>query len=141
MMAVSSLSSLRALAFGAALLLAAPASAGVFYECDMNTKHPRGWVSPKVTFAFDAAGHVSVTDGVILWLYQKPLIARTRKKGEKLRITWNIANAEAGRGERIPTFRYIANLNTATKAVSIIAKPVGYPQRFSAKGLCTIKTK
>lgn len=124
-----------------ALTLAAPATAGLLYDCTMKTKQANGWVSPRIVVVVDDAGKVQVIDGVILQFIEKPLAVKATQRGDKLRMTWNIANAEDASGERIPTFSYITNLNTASKAIDVSAKPVGYPQRFSRKGTCTTRTE
>lgn len=120
---------------------AGSAGAGVFYDCDMDTKIKNGWVSNKIGIVIDDAGQVTVIDSIILNVIGDPLSARATQRGDNMRITWNIANALDSRGQLIPTFRYVANLNTKTRAISVIAKPVGAPQRWSAKGTCKQRTK
>ena len=117
------------------------AAAGVLYECDLNTRIKNGWVSPKTVFVFDDNGKTTVIDNVILGFYEKPMPARVSKRGETLRITWNIAAARDSRGQIIPTIRYVATLNQASKKVSIAAKPASAPQRWSAKGACKTRRK
>ncbi|WP_243253590.1 hypothetical protein [Pseudosulfitobacter sp. DSM 107133] len=107
----------------------------------MNTKVSNGWVSPKVGLIFDDAGKITVIDGAILTFIGAPISARGRKTGDTYRVTWTIANATDAKGEVVPTFSYVARLNTSTQAISVVAKPVGFPQRFSAKGKCIPRTK
>jgi len=120
---------------------AAPVNAASFYECDTDSKEAMNWVSPKIGFIFDDAGKVSVIDGIIQTYFETPIAAKARKRGDKVRITWRIANAIDAAGERIPTFSYVANLNLVSKTVHVIAKPVGFPQRFAGKGTCKIHNK
>ncbi|WP_037916629.1 hypothetical protein [Sulfitobacter sp. 20_GPM-1509m] len=115
--------------------------AGVFYDCDMNTKRPDGWVSPKIGLVFDDRGKVTVIDNIILTFAGSPITARARKNGDTYRITWVIANTRDAKGQTVPTFSYIAKLNTMTQAISVVAKPVHFPQRFSGKGTCVSRTK
>ena len=91
---------------------ASVANAGVFYECDLNTRIVNGWVSPKMGFVFDDNGQVTVIDGVILSVVGAPLKASVRRKGNMNRIRWSIAGATDSRGQRIATFRYVADLNS-----------------------------
>lgn len=120
--------------------LAAPVAAkGVFYACDMKVSRADGWVSPKVGFVFDGNGGVQVIDSVTLHFLGEPVPARANKRANKARIKWNIAAAEDSKGQRVPTFSYIARLDLETLAVSLVAKPVGFPQRFSGKGTCVIQ--
>lgn len=123
------------------ILSCSGAFAGIFYDCDMNTKRPDGWVSPKIGLVFDDSGKVTVIDNVILTFVGSPITARARKNGDSYRITWVIANARDAKGEHVPTFSYIAKLNTTTQAISVIAKPVHFAQRFSGKGTCVSRTK
>lgn len=120
---------------------AGSAGAGVFYDCDMDTKIKNGWVSSKIGIVIDDAGKVTVIDSIILNVIGEPLTARATQRGDRMRITWNIANAKDSRGQHIPTFRYVANLNTKTQAISVSAKPVVAPQRWSAKGTCKLRSK
>ncbi len=115
---------------------ASVANAGVFYECDLNTRIVNGWVSPKMGFVFDDNGQVTVIDGVILSVVGAPLKASVRRKGNMNRIRWSIAGATDSRGQRIATFRYVADLNRATGAVHVVAKPGLAAQRWAAKGTC-----
>jgi hypothetical protein len=117
------------------------AAAGVFYDCDLDTKIQNGWVSPKVGIVIDDAGKATVIDSAILHFVVEPLAARVKRNGDRLRVTWNLANAKDAKGQRIPTFRYIATLNTGTNTISVIAKPAAAPQRWSAKGTCKSRTK
>lgn len=117
------------------------AQAAIFYECDLKTRIHNGWVSPKMAFVFVDDGRAKVIDGITLAFLDESAEAKVTRRGDNLRITWTVANAKDDSGNYIPTFRYLANLNTATRAVSVVAKPVGYPQRWSAKGSCKIRDK
>lgn len=120
--------------------LAIPAAAaGVLYDCDLNAKRTMGWVSPKLAIFIDAKGGTQVIDGAILHYMGAPVTARMRQRGDVARITWNISGATDVNHNTVPTLAYEALLNVKTKAISVVAKPVGYPQRFSAKGVCVIR--
>lgn len=110
--------------------------AGVLYECDLKTPNSNGWVSPKMAIVFQDGGGTTVIDGVILNFVGKPIPVRASKRGNDVRLTWTIANAEDDKGQSVPTFSYVAKLNMATSAISVTAKPVRFPQRFSGKGTC-----
>lgn len=130
-----------AAALGAGIAVAAgQTSAAVFYECDLQTKNPRGWVSPKMGFVIDDAGQVTVIDSAILNFIGKPLVAKARKSGGNLRISWSIAGAQDSKGQRIPTFRYVATLNTAKRTVAVVAKPTSAPQSWRGKGTCKTRS-
>jgi hypothetical protein len=128
-------------ALAASVLLSSQAAAGIFYECDTDSKEAFNWVSPKIGIVIDDAGTVTVIDNIIKLYFGNPIKAKARKNGDKLRITWRVANARDSKGERVPTFSYVANLNTKSKKLHVIAKPVGYPQRFSGKGVCKTHSK
>lgn len=128
----------------AAFLIAAsfggPAAAKAqFYACETDAKIANGWISPSIGFVFDGKGGVQVIDSVILHFLGKPLAARVKGRGDKLRITWTIPAAYDSQGQRIPSFGFIATLDQKTKALSMIAKPARFPQRFSGKGTCQIR--
>ena len=125
---------------GLVVALTTPVSAvGQFYECDLNAKRAKCWVADKMGFIFDGKGGVKVVDGIILHFIEKPIIAKARKNGDKLRITWTIPSARDKVGQTIPAMGYIATLNTKSKALSVIAKPSAFPQRFSGAGTCKIR--
>lgn len=121
--------------------MALTASAGVFYECDMNTKIQNGWISPKIGIVINDAGQVTVIDAVVLQFIGDPVKAKVSRRGDKLRITWNIANAVDSQGERAPKFRYVADLNSKTMAIAVSAKPVGYTERWYKKGKCKTRAQ
>ncbi len=125
----------------AAMAMGTPAlAAGTLYDCKMDTKNPRGWVSPRINIVFDDQGKVSVIDSVTLYFLERPAQARAVRQGDNIRLSWNIAGARDSRGARVPTMRYIANLNQSTKKIRVVAKPVGAPQRWSKTGTCRTKT-
>lgn len=115
------------------------AAAGVFYECDLNADRAMGWVSPKMGIVFDGKGGATVLDGVILQFVGDPMPVRARKRGDTVRLTWTISAAEDVKKHTIAMFSYVAKLNLKTNAISVVARPVGYPQQFSAKGSCVIR--
>ena len=129
---------------GAAFVLMAAAGvaqAATLFECDLKTRIHNGWVSPKMAFVIEDDGGAKVIDGITLAFLDGPAEAKVTRRGDNLRINWTIANAKDDAGNYIPTFRYFANLNSATHAVSVVAKPAAYPQRWSAKGSCKIRDK
>lgn len=127
-------------AFLIAAALAGPATAKAqFYACKTDAKVANGWISPSIGFVLDGKGGVQVIDSVILHFKGEPMAARVKGRGDKLRITWTIPAATDSKGERVPSFGYIATLDQKTKALSLIAKPGGYPQRFSGKGTCQLR--
>ncbi|MEH6521261.1 hypothetical protein [Sulfitobacter sp.] len=128
---------LKFCALALAALISTPAmGAGVLYECDLNSKRANGWVSQKMAFVFEDSGAVKVIDSVLLNFEIGPMNARARTSGDVSRLTWNIAGATDSVGQRVPTFSYTAKLNLKTLGLSVLAKPVGYPQRFTGKGSC-----
>ncbi|QUJ77278.1 hypothetical protein KDD17_04485 [Sulfitobacter albidus] len=121
------------------VLATSVAAKGTFYDCDMNVDVPNGWVSPKIGIVVDEAGKATVLDNIILTLLEKPLQVRARARGDSLRLSWQIAGAIDSAGQRVPTFSYQAWLDTKNLGLSVVAKPVGFPQRFSGKGRCQIR--
>ena len=117
------------------------AQAGQFYVCDMNTKAPNGWVSPTVGIVFEDNGKVTVIDAVTQHFHGGPKQAQASKNGNKVRVSWTIANPVDIKGERLATMRYVATLNTQTRGVNVVAKPVGPPQSWRAKGQCKLRAK
>lgn len=124
-----------AVAFSALFTLPAMA-AGVLYDCDLNSKRVNGWVSQKMAFVFEDDGTVKVVDSVLLAFEIGAVNTRVRTSGDVARMHWNIAAATDSVGQKVPTFSYTAKLNLETLSLSVLAKPVGFPQRFSGKGTC-----
>lgn len=129
---------IRPLVFGAVISLFASAATakGTFFDCDMSVSRADGWVSPKLGIIFDGTGGVQVIDAVILNFVGEPIPARATRRGDMVRLTWQVSNLADSVGNRVPTFRYEARLDLKKRAVSVVAKPVGPPQRWSAKGTC-----
>lgn len=126
----------RALALGLAVCATQAAGAGVLYTCDLDAKRSLGWVSAKMSIVFQDSGKVLVADGPILHFLGEPIEVRAARQGDKVRLTWNIANAEDDRGQRVATMKYIANLDTAALTIDVTARPLGPPQRLRGKGVC-----
>lgn len=124
------------LALGLAVLPAQTAGAGVLYTCDLQAQHALGWVSPKMSVVVQDSGQVVVADGPTLHFLGGPAAAQATRRGDNLRLTWNIANAKDDRGQYVPTMKYVAVLNTKTMRIDVTARPVGPPQRFLGKGVC-----
>lgn len=130
------LKSLFALMAGT-LIATSAQSAGVLYDCTISDRRKNvDWVSPKLAIIVDKAGKVQVIDGVILAFIQKPISPRARKRGDMLKLDWNISGVYDSKQTRVPTFSYQANLNMKTLAVSLHATPVGFNQRWTGKGTC-----
>ncbi len=128
---------LKFCALALAALMSTPAmAAGILYDCDLDSKLVNGWVSQKMAFVFEGDGTVKVVDSVLLALDVGAVNARVRKSGDVARMHWNIAAAIDSVGQKIPTFSYTAKLNLETLSLSVLAKPVGFPQRFTGKGTC-----
>lgn len=124
-----------AVVFGALFTLPAMA-AGVLYDCDLDAKRAKGWVSNKMAFVFEDNGSVKVVDSVLLHYVGNPVAARMRKSGDVARLNWSISGAVDNAQQFIPTFSYTAKLNLKTLSLSVSAKPAYFPQRFSGKGSC-----
>ncbi len=117
--------------------LALPAVAGgVLYDCDLDAKRTRGWISNKTAFVFDDSGTAKVVDSVLLHYVGNPVPARIRKKGDVARLNWSIAAATDNVGQIIPTLSYTAKLNLKTLSLSVSVKPARFPERLTAKGTC-----
>jgi hypothetical protein len=128
---------LKFCALALAALISTPAmAAGVLYECDLDAKRAKGWVSNKMAFIYEDNGTVTVVDSVLLHYVGNPVEARARTKGDVSRLNWTIAAATDSNGQFIPTFNYTAKLNLKTLSLSVSAKPARFPQRVSGKGSC-----
>lgn len=125
----------------AAVLFAAlsvPASAaGILYDCDItNRMKDVGWISPKLAIIVNDSGKVQVIDSVILNFIEEPIDANARTNGDRMRLNWTLSGIYDSANQRVPNFAFQAVLNTKTKAVSLKASPVGFPQSWSGKGSC-----
>jgi len=133
----------RAIAAATAVLLSCASAAAaqpVLYDCDLKADRAMGWVSSKMALYFDGQGGAEAIDGVILGVVGNPLKVRARKRGDTVRLNWTINGATDTVGTRIPTISYITRLNTGSNEIYVVAKPAGYPQRFSARGTCALRT-
>ena len=128
-----------AMALTAVALAAAPvAAAEQVYLCAVNDgEEDGGWISPDYAFVVDPeTGKVVVSDVVILHFNKNQpvegvLVAATPAKTV---FTWSVlASNSAGQRTRMS---YRAVLFTAGAAFSVLAKPIGYDNSFSARGNC-----
>ncbi|MEM6305558.1 MAG: hypothetical protein AAF744_12635 [Pseudomonadota bacterium] len=122
-----------------ALGLATAAQASVLYDCRMPGQAANSWVSPRIAMVFDTDGTVTVSDGIVLGVLGGPVEARASRNGDRIRVTWTVAGAKDNKGERIPKFSYEAQLSQSDNSLYVVAKPVGFPQRFSGRGTCNTR--
>ncbi|MFK7765331.1 MAG: hypothetical protein AB8B62_18855 [Roseobacter sp.] len=123
-------------------LMGTAASSAVLYDCTI-TKKKQGvdWISEKVGIVLQDDGTAIVSDAVILHFKRKPLTATSVRNTERrLDVRWTVRDAADSSEQKIGHFDYHARLNKKTGAFALYAKPDEYPNRFSGKGSCQIKT-
>lgn len=120
----------------------APACAApLFYECAITQRDTRAnWVSSSLGVIFDGSGAVQVIDGTILSHKGSPVPAKARDRGNKIVVRWQLSGLTDRLNTAVPKFVYTATITKATNAVTVLAKPVRFPQRFTGKGTCKTHT-
>ncbi|WP_227269766.1 hypothetical protein [Roseobacter weihaiensis] len=115
---------------------------GVLYDCDMTEKRQGvGWISDKIGIVITNTAKVVVSDAVILQFYQRPLEGRlSRNNDRKLVVRWRLKNIVNGANQTTTAFDYTATITKATNRITVYANPDGYPNRFSGRGTCVLKT-
>ncbi|MFK7881343.1 hypothetical protein [Roseobacter sp.] len=124
-------------------VFASAASAqGVLYDCDVTEKKKNlGWISNKVAIVVAEDGQASVSDSVILYFAKRPMAAQVdRNNAKKLNVSWTLKNVVNAANQVTPYFDYTAQINKRNMRFSIYAQPENYPNRFSGKGSCTLRT-
>ncbi|MEM1073262.1 MAG: hypothetical protein AAF665_03475 [Pseudomonadota bacterium] len=123
--------------FGVSLAGAGPA---LLYDCDItDTRRGVDWISPKVAIVIKEDGAVVVSDAIILLVNKAPLEVRvTRNTDQKLALRWTLRNVESTQNQITPAFDYALTLQKKTREISLRARPQGYSNRFSGKGVCTV---
>lgn len=138
---------IRAVAIGVMLMISGPALAakteGVLYECDITQKKERlYWVADKIAIVVKNNGEVFVYDEVIMRFYNQPMTAKvTRDNDRKLAIRWTLTDIVNSSNQYTSAFEYHATLSKTTNKISVYARPDGYPNRFSGRGVCTPRTE
>jgi len=130
----------RQIIAAAAIAFGAPVAAqSIMYDCQITKGGEAGtWIGTRVALIIDEQGKARAVDAVTLnFVEGGSAEAQVRKRGDTLRFSWNVAGAVDSRKQNIPTFTYSTNLNTATGAVRMRAKPVRFPQSWSGSGTCT----
>lgn len=123
-------------------LMGSAAPSAVLYDCTI-TKKKQGvdWISEKVGIVLQDDGTAIVSDAIILHFKRKPLTATSVRNTERrLDVRWAIRNTTDGSEQLTNYMDYHARLNKKTGAFSLYANPDQYPNRFSGKGSCVIKT-
>lgn len=132
----------RSILWAVALMapLALPAAAqSQLHVCSLQGKRMLGWISESMGFVFDGSGGVKVIDGLILNHVGKPIEAKAKRRGDKIKVQWAIRGAEDNSGQRVSTFSFSATLNTKTNGIVVYARPVGYSNKLRGDGTCEIR--
>lgn len=121
---------------------AAIAAPPVMYECSITEKRRKlGWISDTMAIVIDKDGKASVVDNVTLNFTGGPVAAQMlRNTAEKLKVRWVVKGARDSENVRVAEFSYDAMLNKTTNAIAVYAIPLGFPNRFSGKGTCKVRT-
>jgi len=129
------------MALGLTMMAGAAQAAGQLYNCDMTQRDKKvGWISPTVAVILPKNGKVQVYDSVILNFYGRPIAAKATKSGNTLRVSWKLKGLRDSNQQKVPQFEYVANINTKSNKVHLAANPVQFPNRWTARGTCELKT-
>lgn len=124
--------------------LATTASAkGVLYDCTVTQKKQSvDWISDRVAIVVRDDGQVTVSDSVIQFFKKRPIPAKIdRNNDRKLHVRWVLEDVVNGSNQQTPYFDYTAHINKKTMRFAIYANPENFPNRFSGKGSCTLRTE
>jgi hypothetical protein len=121
--------------------MAAPAlPAQVAYTCVLDVPASQAWVPAQViVLTQQGSQDALVNDPIINHFLKAPQKARVVADNPK-RITfvWSLPNIRNGTGQFTSKFEYRLSFLKVTKQASVIAKPLGYPDNFTAFGTCRV---
>lgn len=125
---------LAAICFGAASQAAEPLA----LRCDMRSE-PGRFVAPTIFVGVQPEKRTAVvSDIVILHFDKKPATGRVITFNDRrLRVSWEVRNIKDSRQTPVARMDFSLSLNRKTRKVEVFARPVGYPNTFSARGTCT----
>jgi hypothetical protein len=135
------------LGFGIAIMLsltiAAPATAGHIYVCDLRANSEYGWIPSKLEFFFnEKTAEAMVYDGYIDKVYGKPIAAEfLRRNPNSIQLNWDVKGIPLSNRNRKMSAAYSAIFNTATGRMSMtvyLRGADGNPPKGSGK--CRKKT-
>jgi len=118
------------------------AAQSVMYECAITQKHKKlDWISDTMAIVVGKDGKVSVVDNVTLQIMGGPVAAQVlRNTAEKMKVRWVVKGARDSENVRVAEFSYDAMLDKTTNAIAVYAIPLGFPNRFTGKGTCKVRT-
>lgn len=117
-------------------------AAPVLFECDVTEKHRNlNWIEEKMVFVVAEDGKVTVIDPVILYFEKGPLNAKVIRNNDKsLKVRWRVHTDRDSKNQRVAHFDYDATINKKTNRIGVNANPANFPNRFSGKGNCKVRT-
>lgn len=119
--------------------LAAP----TVYQCELKVGRLESWVPEQLVIAHDTeAGTVLVSDPIILHFNDKQPLAGELvvQNAKRTTFKWALVDVVNRSGQQAPRFVYRATVQASDKTVRVVAKPLGYPNDFKAKGRCQVGT-
>jgi len=113
------------------------------YICKVKTDaHDRGWISETIAVNVnDKTGDILVSDGLILNIYKKPILATLVVNTDKrLTIKWEVNGLKTDRNVTVPRFFYRITILKARGNKAIVkAYAAGYSGDLGASGKCVLR--
>lgn len=130
---------LISLAAAVGLFAAASAEARV-YECQL-AQNRINWIPTTLAISInDETSEVIVHDNLTLALFGKPVTGELdTSNGRRETVKWRLDEINNGRGQFTAKMLYRATIIRGTNAITVYAKPVGYPNDFRGSGRCTLR--
>jgi hypothetical protein len=123
-----------------AALSGAAMAAPLTYTCALDVARANNWVPSQLVIQHDAdTGRVIVNDPIIIAMVGQPVEGKVDiDNAKRVTFLWELPKVKNRSGQFTPRFLYRATFIRATEAVSVLAKPAGFPNSFEGRGKCTV---
>lgn len=129
------------LSVGVFCVMAGPAlAAQVAYTCVLDVPASQAWVPAQViVLTQQGSPDALVNDPIINYFLKTPQKARVvADNAKRITFVWSLPNIGNGAQQFTSKFEYRLSYIKVTKQASIIAKPLGYSDNFTAFGTCRV---
>ncbi|MGO4907775.1 hypothetical protein ACEN2J_05515 [Pseudorhodobacter sp. W20_MBD10_FR17] len=131
----------RNLLAGVLCVMAGPAlAAQLAYTCVLDVPASQAWVPAQViVLTQQGSPDALVNDPIINHFLKTPQKARVvADNAKRITFVWALPNISKGAQQFTSKFEYRLSYIKANKQASIIAKPLGYSDNFTAFGTCRV---
>ncbi len=116
------------------------AAAQLAYSCVLDVPVSEAWVPAQViVLTEDGSDKALVNDPIISHFLKTPQKARVvADNAKRITFVWSLPKISNGARQFTSNFEYRLSILKSSKQASIIAKPLGYSNNFTAQGTCRI---